>query len=231
MSPFKRNILLSCVCLVAFFTPLPLRAQCLTGITGLVTIPTARMPQDGTLSMGVSYFDKKEQSYFEGTKNVGAAYVNLTFLPFLEVAFRVSRPLWYHSTYTVDRYPMVRLRLTKEKKYLPAITVGVHDFASTDNSNTVYFNATYIVLSKKFSDFDFHVGYAPSIMKALYHQLDGPFGGVAYAPHKSLHLYAEYDSKRVNAGFQYQFLKHFAINLAELNFDSYAAGINFKVLL
>jgi hypothetical protein len=205
--------------------------QSLTGNTGLATIPTARMQEDGTLSFGFSYFDKKHQQYFEGTKDFGAAYVNLTFLPFLEVVLRVNRPIPFHSTYTVDRFPMVRLRVVNEKKYLPAIALGINDFASTSSWGTVHFNATYLVMSKKVAAFDFHFGYAPVIMKALYYQLDGLFGGIAYMPHKSVNLFAEYDTRYVNAGIQYLFLKHFSINLATINFDSYAAGINFKVFL
>jgi hypothetical protein len=218
--------------IAVFGLPSILRAQSLTGNTGLVTIPTARMQQDGTLSFGVSYFDKKNQQYFEGTKDILAAYVNLTLLPFLEVVMRVNRPINYQSDhYTVDRFPMVKLKLLNEKKYLPAIAFGINDFASTSEWQTVHFNATYLVLSKKVSVFDLHLGYAPIIMKALYYQLDGVFGGVAYTPHKSVNLYAEYDTRYVNAGIQYLFLKHFAVNLATINFNSLSAGINFKVFL
>jgi hypothetical protein len=205
--------------------------QSLSGNTGLVTIPSARMQEDGALSFGFSYFDKKHQQYFEGTKDFGAAYVNLTFLPFLEVVMRVNRPIPFHSTYTVDRFPMVRVRVLNEGKYLPAIALGINDFASTSSWGTVHFNATYLVMSKKIATFDFHLGYAPVIMKALYYQLDGLFGGIAYTPYKSVNLFAEYDTRYVNAGIQYLFLKHFSISLATINFDSYAAGMNFKVFL
>jgi len=232
MHQFTKLFLLCCLLIAGFIKPMVIKAQSLNGTTGLVIIPTARMQQDGTLSFGTSYFNKKYQEYFEGTKDFCTAYINFTFLPFLELVMRVNKPLYYHvGNYTVDRFPMVRLRLFKEKKYLPAIAVGIHDFASTESSNTVHFNATYIVLSKKMDDFDLHLGYAPKIMKALYHQLDGPFGGLAYTPHKSVNLYAEYDSKHVNAGLQCLLLKHFAINLAALNLGSLAAGINYKVNL
>jgi hypothetical protein len=207
------------------------QAQSLSGTTGLATIPTARMQQDGTMSFGVSYFDKKDQQYFEGTKNFGTAYVNFTFLPFVEIVLRVNRPLFYHSTYTVDRFPMVRLRVLNETKFLPAVVVGLHDFASTSAWSTVHFNATYLVMSKKMSDFDFHLGYAPIIMKALYYQLDGVFGGVAYSPVKQVNLFAEYDTRYINAGFQVLFLKHFSASVAAINFNSFSAGINYKVFL
>lgn len=231
MPQITKKVLLLCLLNTGLFVAVATRAQSLTGNTGLATIPTARFQEDGSLSFGFSYFDKKHQQYFESTKDFGAAYVNLTFLPFLEVVMRVNRPIPYHSTYTVDRFPMLKIRLLKEKKYFPAVAVGVSDFASTSSWGTVHFNATYLVVSKKFADFDFHLGYAPIIMKALYYQLDGVFGGVAFSPHQSVSLFAEYDTRYVNAGIQYHFLKHFSINLTTLNFDSYAAGINFKIFL
>ena len=231
--PSKRIIVvLAFLLITGFVLPTAMQAQSLSGTTGLVTIPTARMQEDGTLSFGTSYFDKKDQQYMEGKNDYVVAYVNITFLPFLELVYRVNKPLYYHvRNYTVDQTPMARLRLLKERKYLPAVVIGIHDIASTTGWNTVHFNATYLVLSKKISAFDLHLGYAPRIMKALYYQLDGPFGGVAYSPLTSLHLYAEYDSRYVNAGFQYLFLHHFSISLAALNFNSYAAGINYKIVL
>lgn len=205
-------------------------SQSLMGTTGLVTIPTARMQQDGTLSFGVSYFDKKHQQFFEGTRDIGMAYVNITLLPFLELVMRLNNPM-PSDVFSVDRTPMVRLRVLKERKYLPALLIGVHDVASTESWGTVHYNATYLVLSKQLSAFDFHFGYAPEIMKAKYYQLSGVFGGVAYSPHKAINLFAEYDTRTVNAGVQFLLLKHIGINLATINFDSWAAGVSFKACL
>lgn len=219
---------------VSISFPDVLGAQNIMGTTGLVTIPTARMQNDGTLSAGISYIDRKHQEYFEGTKDIANAWINFTFLPFLELAVRLNRPLNYPYktyTYSFDRTPMFRLRALKERKYIPAIVLGIHDMASTSNSGTVYFNATYIVLSKRLNDFDIHLGYAPPIMKARYYQLNGLFGGVSYIPHKNISLLAEYDTKTVNAGVHFEFFKHFGINLSTIKFDSFAAGMNCKVVL
>ncbi|MCK9411665.1 MAG: YjbH domain-containing protein [Prolixibacteraceae bacterium] len=233
MHKFQKFIVLSCIVVSVIVFPDNCKSQSLSGVTGLITIPTARMQKDGTLSFGISYFDRKHQVYFDGTKDVGHAYINLTILPFLELVFRANRPLNYQTVheYTVDRTPMVRVRLFNETKYFPSIVVGIHDFASTSSWGTVYFNATYFVMSKKVQDFDFHMGYAPRIMKAQAYQLDGLFGGLAYTPHKAVSIFAEYDSKTVNSGVEFHFLKHFGISLATINFDSYAAGMNYKVFL
>ncbi len=227
------------ICLIitaGLFTPGTSFAQSLTGATGLVTIPTARMCDDGNLSIGMSYFDKKYQDFSDRSHDFMSAYASLTFLPFLEVTVRLNYPnkmRWSGSQPIngVDRVPMVRLRLLREKKYLPAIVAGIHDFASTSNDGTVFFNATYLVLSKKISAVDLQLGYAPKIMDANHYQLTGMFGGVSYSPFHDLFLLAEYDSRYVNTGVQLLFLNHFYLDLASLNFDSYAAGLGFHLLL
>ncbi|MCK9639536.1 MAG: YjbH domain-containing protein [Prolixibacteraceae bacterium] len=233
MQNYRRFLVLICITISGIFFPAICKSQSLSGVTGLITIPTARMQKDGTLSFGISYFERKHQVYFDRTKDVGHAYINLTILPFLELVFRANRPLNYEtfSKYTFDRTPMIRIRLLNERKYLPAILLGIHDFASTSSWGTVYFNATYLVLSKKSGDFDVHCGYAPRIMKASAYQLDGLFGGLAYSPHKAINLFAEYDTKTINSGVEFLFLKHFGISLATINFDSFAAGMNYKIFL
>ena len=222
----KRLSLIALLGLTGLGSPFSSLAQSLSGTTGLVTVPTARMQDDGNLSLGVSYFDKKYQDYSNRNYDFASAYANFTFLPFLEMAIRINtmKDPATHKLIGVDRVPMFRLRLLKEKKYLPALVVGVHDFASTNNDGTVYFNATYLVLSKKIRAFDFHLGYSPKIMEAHDYQMIGLFGGVTYSPLRSLDLFAEYDSRYINTGIQYLFLKHFSIHLASLNFDSYALG-------
>ena len=233
MHKCRKFIVLCCIIVSGIIVPNTCMSQSLTGVTGLGTVPTARMQKDGTLSFGVSCFDRKHQLYFEGTKDIGHAYINLTLLPFLELVFRANRPLNYKTAheYTVDRTPMVRIRLFNEKGNLPSVVIGIHDFASTTAWSTVFYNATYIVLSKRISTLDFHLGYAPRIMKAQDYQLDGLFGGLAYSPHKAINLFAEYDTKTINLGIEFQFLKHFGISLATINFDSFAAGMNYKVFL
>jgi hypothetical protein len=231
MPIYRKRLLLFFVLVTSLMFPDKSKAQCLLGTTGLVTIPTARTQMDGTLSAGISYFDRKHLEYFQGSKNVAMVWVNLTFLPFLELSIRVNKPLNLDRKYTIDRTPMLRLRVLNEKRFLPAIAIGIYDIPSTTVWNTVYFNATFLVLSKKINEFDLHFGYAPRIIKARLYQLDGLFGGVSYTLNKSICFLAEYNTNTVNAGVQFQFLKHFGLNLATINFDSFAAGVNCKIVL
>jgi len=204
------------------------------GTTGLVTVPTARMQEDGSLSFGATYFDRKYQDYSKRQYDVGAVYSTINFLPFLEISLRVNRMLNYPSdkNYTVDRVPMVRLRLLKEEKVLPAVVIGVHDFfAAFGGEQAKHYNATYLVLSKKFSALDFHLGYAPVLMEAGNHQLDGVFYGVDYAPLKWINLMGEYDTRYFNAGARVMIGKFFSINTGLINGDSFAGGVNFRIRL
>ena len=93
MMSIRKIVVLAFFLFIGFVSPTAIRAQSLSGTTGLVTIPTARMQEDGTLIFGTSYFDKRDQQYMEGKNDYVVAYVNLTFLPFLELVYRVNKPL------------------------------------------------------------------------------------------------------------------------------------------
>ncbi len=221
---------------MAFVLSLGLKAgaQCLSGTSGLITIPTARMLGDGELSFGASFFGKKYQDYSKNKYDVASVFSAISFLPFLEVSLRINRMIGFPkgSNYTVDRVPMVRLRVFKEGKYTPAVVFGVHDFfASFGGEEAIHFNATYAVFSKQVAAYDLHLGYSPTIMNANDYQLDGLFYGVAYSPLKSVQLLFENDSKYFNTGIRVGFLKYFAVNLATVNFGSLVGGFSFKFMV
>lgn len=231
MSIASRISALFCLILVALFLGLQAGAQCLSGTSGLITIPTARMQGDGELSFGASFFGKKYQDYSNRQYDVASAYASITFLPFLEIGLRVNRMLDFPKgrNYTVDRGPMVRLRVLKEGKYTPAVVLGAHDFfAAFGGDGAKHFSATYAVFSKKVAAFDLHAGYAPALMSANHYQLNGLFYGVAYSPLKSVQLQFENDSRYFNTGIRVGFLKFFAVSLATVNFNSLVGGFSFK---
>jgi hypothetical protein len=221
-------------CLLFLLPGSLVRAQNLMGTTGLVTIPTARMQEDGSLSFGVTYFDKKYQDYSNRMYDVGAVYSTINFLPFLEITLRINRMLDYpkNRNYTVDRVPMIRLRLLKEQKTFPAVTFGVHDFfAAFGGEKAKHYNATYLVMSKKLSRFDFHLGYAPELMDAGHYQLNGVFYGIDCALLKWVNLMGEYDTRYFNGGAAVRAGKHFQVNIGLMNGDSFAAGVNYRIRL
>ena len=63
-------------------------AQRSLGVSGLLNIPSADMQEDGTFMAGGNYLPQ-EMLPQEWGYNSGNYFVNLTFLPFMEVAYRI----------------------------------------------------------------------------------------------------------------------------------------------
>ena len=116
---------------------LPPSSLNLYGSVGLIDMPTAEMTYDGNLSATVGYFG-------------GQLRTTMTFqaLPWLSASFRYNGTkdlnLFGYSTYW-DRNFDVRVRLMKETRYMPSLTVGLQDFAGTGLNA-----AEYIVATKTF---------------------------------------------------------------------------------
>jgi len=119
------------------FTPLPPPSLTFYGSPGLVDMPTAEMLPDGQFTTTISNF-------------AGQTRFNLTFqaFPWLSASFRYNGirdlNLFGFSTY-YDRGFDVRLRLLKERRYVPGVTLGLQDFAGTG-----VYAGEYIVATKGF---------------------------------------------------------------------------------
>lgn len=183
-----------------------LAAQSLVGTTGLVSIPTASMPADGTVSLGVSLLDERYHGYAQEKQqghNMLVQFASVGFLPFVEVGLRLTRGVDVPQQAIGDRMVSVRLRVLKEGARTPAVVVGVHDIVGTR-----YFHAEYVAASKHVSTprgvVALHVGYGGdfSSVRARARQFVGGFGGISVAPRPWVTLMAEHDSERVNAGLR-----------------------------
>lgn len=121
------------------FKPLPAPSLNFYGSPGLVDMPSAEMLPDGQFTSTYSWFG-------------GQARYNLTFqaTPWLSASFRYNgiqtngAQIAGFSTY-YDRGFDVRLRLLREGRYRPAVTVGLQDFAGTG-----IYAGEYIVATKNF---------------------------------------------------------------------------------
>ena len=106
------------------------------GTTGLVTLPTARMQVDGSLTATI------------GRNKVVDIY-NLTFqaTPFIETTFRYSifNPRGRDESLDVlrDRSYEVKLRLMQERVRLPEVAIGMRDILGTG-----VWSGEYLVVSK-----------------------------------------------------------------------------------
>ena len=116
------------------FTPLPSPSLTFYGSPGVIDMPSAEMLPDGQFVTSLSYFG-------------GQTRFNMTFqaTPWLSTTFRYNGisnlNLYGFSTY-YDRGFDVRLRLLKEGRYRPGVTVGLQDFAGTGIYAGEYFVAT-----------------------------------------------------------------------------------------
>ena len=128
---FKKLILSACWLLMA----VGLHAQHSMGVTGLLNIPTADMQADGTFMAGVNYLP--EQMLPEHWDyNSGNYFLNMTFLPCLEIGYRCTLLKLKTGKWNQDRSVSLRIRPLKEGKYWPSVVVGSNDALTTGQLNT-----------------------------------------------------------------------------------------------
>jgi hypothetical protein len=134
------------------FVPAPLAAQGTDGVfdlpqrpslnfygtTGLIDMPSAEPMQDGNVAVGISSFG-------------GNTRTTLTFqaTPRIQASFRYTgikdAPFGSFDTYR-DRSFDVRFLLNRESRYLPALTLGLQDFAGTG-----IYAGEFVAATKNFS--------------------------------------------------------------------------------
>ncbi|MDZ7316149.1 MAG: YjbH domain-containing protein [candidate division KSB1 bacterium] len=159
--------------------------QTLGGVPGFIRAPTAEMLRDGTFCFGASYIPKEILNYTEHRRNAVTVFASLTFLPFLELDLRLTRQLDLpkEATHTVDRSPVLRIRLQRETKKLPALVLGFHDLFSTIEEGTArHFAATYLVVGKRLTCGTWglypSLGYSHPLYANQQSEIEGWFGGV-----------------------------------------------------
>lgn len=176
-----RRIAFAMVLPVGAAYALPAQAEAsLTGQTGLMHMPDARIEEEGVLRFGAN----KDDPYF-------TLWSSITFLPRLELSGRYTR---ISGVPEIEGDPTAgnyddkafdgKFILLKESSLFPAVALGAQDFMGTN-----LFSAKYVVLSKRFRDIDLTAGFGDG-------RIDGAFGGLRYTPswHRNLSLLAEYDA-------------------------------------
>lgn len=151
----------------------------LSGQSGLIRMPDARIEADGNLRMGYAW----DEPY-------RAAWASITMLPQLELSGRYTRishvPSGLGSDYGdyKDKAFDGKWVVLKETDWLPQVALGSRDFLGTR-----LWGSEYIAFSKQIGDVDFTMGYGSS-------HLNGAFAGVRWKPDwlSGLALVAEHDS-------------------------------------
>ena len=217
--------------------------QSVTGTSGLIHIPSARMLEDGQLVIGAAFIPKPYFQRYEKRLNPGLnTYVTYALLPFMEVMFRYTHelnvPVKMETGYFPDRMLGFRARLLKEKKYLPALVFGIHDFSkltkvtSQSNLNSMY-SSSYLVVSKKLKPkqfkIDISIGYAFDLMDLESKDFKGLFYGFEIIKHdfNYISLIFEHNSKGINTGFKLNLISKFNFILGMWNLDKPTFAFNY----
>ena len=117
------------------------------GSTGLITLPTARMQADGSLTATLALNDVSDlyNITFQATPSIEATFRYAIFDP------RVDRTKAKDDLR--DRSYEVKFRLLQESRKLPAVAIGARDILGTG-----VWSGEYIVGSKSIKGFDVSVG-------------------------------------------------------------------------
>lgn len=226
-----------------------LAAPTTLGSNGLITTPSAYLYENGEVVLGYKY----SSAQFDHFVDEGFDYARegiiggFSFLPFMELS------LVYHLEPFQDRLANVRFQVFREKKYIPAITIGFRDALTvlrgvnnTENlgkAKTSYYNSIYIVTGKTFSyslgavpqrvTMSFGGGYS-DFENSEYQHLHGIFGGIEYTPFTKapVTLVAEYDTKSFYFGLTGTVVNHFWYSLGTREFEdiNISGGIRFSLL-
>ena len=209
----KKRILTA---LLILWLPIMLSAQSTYGTTGLLHAPDALMQKDKTVMLGFNFLNQNltPPTWYYHTYNY---YLNITILPFLEVAYTCTlfkaealglKPYGYSGFTNQDRYFSLKLRLLKEGqfwKYMPAIAAGTSDPFTSSGSTIAsekgngYFNRFYVAATKhvNIGEQNFAVSLSYLYNRRIEYKLNGLAAGISYTPSfaPDLNVIAEYDSK------------------------------------
>ena len=244
----KRVIL--CIVLLCFtFT---LSAQLTYGTTGLLHAPSAEMREDKTVMLGANFLNKEitPPTWYYHTYNY---YLNVTILPWLEVAYTCTlfkaealglKPYGYSGFTNQDRYFSVRLRALKEGqfwKHMPAVVLGTSDpFTSSggviaSEQGNGYYNRFYLAATKHVRVGRETIGVSLSYVynRRREYKLNGVAAGVTYNPsfHPQLRLIAEYDSRDFALGATYLLFNHLHAQVELQRMKYFTGGLTFQFRL
>ena len=176
----------------------------ITGVNGLMTIPTAKFAEDGEFQFGFGYLPAKYSILRQNDFGDQFYYITLGYLPFLETSFVIVRSDKVGKAWGIgDRVIYLRFKIMSESKKFPAIVLGLHDpMGFIGEAHAQQFNASYLVATKRLSLFnslnvDLHLGYGVDWIASAQHQFVGFFGGAELFAPSFFSLILEYDAEKV----------------------------------
>ena len=236
---------------VLLFSASLLSAQLTLGTTGLLNSPSAEMQPEGTVMLGGNFLNDHitRGSFPYDTYNY---FLNITFLPFLEVAYTCTLfkatdtfvPWKKGKFVNQDRSFSVRLQLLREQKKLPAIVIGSNDLYTqsgggeilTEGEGNQYFSRFWVAAMKHVNvtsteRVGLHLAYLYN--RRTDNHLNGFSGGVSYKPSfaPDLNLIVQYDSKSVCVGANYLLWNHLLLQALLQDGQYVSGGLAYKIYL
>ena len=213
----------------------------LSGTSGLITIPTADVLDDGDINVGISYL---RQSYRHldkpETYDMIPLSVSVGYLPSLELSARLTT-MPKLSRAGADPPPYrdgmlsFQWRVLGESEKLPAVAIGARDVYGF-----ALFNTLYLVFSKNISihraRVGVHLGRGVDWMGGRYgvvdggktipttHRMIGTFGGIEIPITRTVGANLEYDTTDLNVGVRVQLLSGIQLQIALLGGKRLAVG-------
>lgn len=244
MSPIRNSVLILLLfCSYQFvFSSSEIKAQSISGTTGLFHIPTAEMMADGTVMVGYHHLPSEITTLSGGLYDNRIGFASVTFLPRLEVMFRytyqLGAPRGPDINLFMDRMVSARFLLLKERRYLPALLVGIQDIGtSVDLAVNSNFGANYIVASKRFKPsgfiFGLHSGAAFDLFGEETQTMRGLFGGLSVS-HSAIPwatAMVEHDSRRLNTAVKLLFMNYLQLMAGLMDMQYPAGGIGLQIQL
>lgn len=191
------------------------------GYSGLLSMPSADVLQDGGLSIGFS--NRLNPAFHPQADRQRSYYFAFGFLPRLEIGARLfevddasGRPLSVG-----DIAPNIKLRLLDERKYRPALAVG-----SQDMYGTGFLTSDFIVTGKTWGPVRTTIGYGRSRRGS--NRLDGLFYGAEAALHRTAGFIAEYDAKTFSLGMRLAPLRRLKADVMLQGRDRFALELSYQ---
>lgn len=233
-----KRIILICLFL---FSSLIVSAQYTLGTTGLLSTPSADMQREGTFMMGGGFLHDKITPVFFNY-NTYNYFLNVTIFPFLEVAYNCTM---YKATDTFvpekkgryvnqDRAFTIRLRLLREREYLPAVVIGGNDIYTQVKKGNAFYKQYYIALGKHLEvksvgRFGANLSYFYNDLNKI--SLKNICGGFTYEPLfvKNLKLIGEFTSDYHAIGAKYLLFNHVDFQVLLQNGKYMSGGLAYKI--
>lgn len=218
--------------------------QSVTGTSGLINVPSARMLKDDQLVLGGSYIPKSYFQRYGRYINPGVnTFITYGILPFVELSFRythelntpVKAPSADEIGYFPDRMFSIRYRLVNEKKYFPSIVLGLEDVTfllspsckGCSNYSSIYFTfSKEIKLSSYILDLNF--GFPIKKFNEIRNYYTNLFFGVALRLNSqdNISIIIENDSRYFNTGVKIKPIKNLNMMFGLYDFKKMTFSLN-----